>query len=564
VLTVPDPWSTHGDQVPPSRPEGTAEVMSAPSPGPSRVRVLYGSETGNSRQVSAELVDALRARDIEVECSVLDDATPEALLAERTVLVVTATTGDGDMPYNADRFWVALSGEAAPRLDGVDFAVLGLGDSGYFDFCQAAKDLDGRFDALGARRVRELTLCDDDYESDAAAWTTAVVDQLAGAGAGAGTTADDAARPGPADHRRPHDATVLRSHRITGTGSLKDVLHLELCLDGSGISYSVGDSIAVVPSNDPGLVRTVLGALGATGDEPAPGDPTRTLHDALTSDYEISRPSRELVEEVARRTDDPELPRLLDGGHRRELHEYLWARDVLDLLALARLTPGEVLALLRPLAHRSYSIASSPLTDPNRVDLTVATLRYRAGGRDRFGVASVHLADRLTEGDTVGVFLEPNELFRPPADDVPMIMIGPGTGVAPFRGFLHERRIRGATGANWLFFGGRHRRCDALYGEELAGMAADGLLHRLDLAFSRDQPEKVYVQTRMREQGAELYRWLADGAHLYVCGDAERMAGDVDAALHEIVAHHGGLSADDAAHFVTALKNEQRYVRDVY
>jgi len=529
---------------------------------PPRVRVLYGSETGNAEAVADGLAAAVQGRGIEASVIMLDDAALDELPGSGWVLVVTATTGDGDMPYNADRFWRALSEDTAPRLDGLVFSVLGLGDSGYFQFCQAAQDLDTRFEELGAHRLRPLRKCDFEYQADVDQWTIEILDALAGPARNTEQAEPSAEAPG---RHHPHEVTVLRARRLSGAGSLKEVRHVELSLAGSAMAYQAGDSIGILPSNDPALVEQLLVHLGESGHQDVQG---RSLREVLTSAYEISRPSRELVEEIGRRAEDGDLVTLLAGSDRRALHEFLWARDVLDLLPLATRRPlvaGELLSLLRPLAHRSYSIASSPLVSPGQVDLTVATLRYRAQGRDRGGVCSTHLADRITEGDAATVVLEPNEMFRCPADDgAAMIMVGPGTGVAPFRAFLHERRVRGAQGANWLFFGGRHRRCDFLYGDELTAMRRDGHLDRLDLAFSRDQPEKIYVQTRMREQGKRLYEWLADGAHFYVCGDAEEMAGDVDLALLEIVAEHGGMSPDEAADFLAGLKRDKRYLRDVY
>ncbi|WP_051342527.1 diflavin oxidoreductase [Pseudonocardia spinosispora] len=529
--------------------------MSFPSGG-SAVRVLYGSETGNAEHVAHTLVALAKERGVDVTLSTLDDITPDALSKESCVLVICSTTGDGDMPWNADRFWDAMSADGAPRLDALRFAVLGLGDTGYFDFCQAAINWDTRFAELGAERLLELRKCDYEYEDDAALWTGEILDVVASA------TPSESLDATPATHgdwsrHRPYDATILRNRPLTEKGSLKEVRHLGLSVEG--LTYQPGDSLGIVPSNAPQLVDAFLTHLQVSDDE---------LRETLTTEYEISRPSRELVEEIGRRAEDTEIIALLTGSDRRALHEFLWARDILDLLRYATkppLTAPELLGLLRPLAHRSYSISSSPLVAPDRIDLAVATLRYRAEGRDRGGVCSTHLADRLTEGDVAKVFLVPNDTFRPPTDDaVSMIMIGPGTGVAPFRSFLQERRARGAAGRNWLFFGGRHRRCDFLYGDELLDMHIDGLLTRLDLAFSRDTPEKIYVQHRMREQGKQLYEWLADGAHLYVCGDMVSMAGDVDIALHEIVAEHGGLSADEATAFVDDLRKSHRYVRDVY
>jgi len=292
------------------------------------------------------------------------------------------------------------------------------------------------------------------------------------------------------------------------------------------------------------------------------------LDQVLTSDYEISIPSRDLIEDIARRSGDAELQHILDTEDREALDAWLWGKDVLDLLQLdnsIRLNPEDLLTLLRPLQHRVYSISSSPLAHDGTVHLTVASVRYRSGERDRGGVCSTYLADRVGEGDRVGVFVSKNNSFRLPVDDTtPVVMIGPGTGIAPFRAFLHERRARNASGQNWLFFGDQHQSSDFIYEDELNGLTRNGVLTRLDLAFSRDQSEKIYVQTRMREQGRDLFDWLENGAHVYVCGDATRMAKDVDDALHEVVAEHGGLDADAAEDYVNNLKRSKRYLRDVY
>ncbi|PKZ66718.1 sulfite reductase subunit alpha [Gordonia terrae] len=372
----------------------------------------------------------------------------------------------------------------------------------------------------------------------------------------------------PWNRRNPYPATVVTNELLSGPGSAKEVRHLELDLGDSGISYEPGDGIGIAPANDPELVDLLLNRLGAAGDEIiADRKATYTLREALTSRYEISAPSKYLVRAVADRTGHPELSRLLDAGDPQALDAWLHGLDVLDLLDLDPTfapTPEELLEELSPLAHREYSISSSPRVHGDTVHITMATVRYTVADRDRGGVCSTHLADRCAPGDTVPVFVSPNKKFRLPADDVAAVMIGPGTGIAPFRAFLHERAATGATGSNWLFFGDQHRAHDHLYAEELDRLAAGGVLDRLDLAFSRDQEHKVYVQDRMREHGAELFAWLEAGAHLYVCGDAATMADDVDAALHEIVAEHGGLDADQAAGYVDGLRSENRYLRDVY
>ena len=353
---------------------------------------------------------------------------------------------------------------------------------------------------------------------------------------------------------------------LSGEDSAKEIRHYEFALADSGLEYEAGDALNVVPVNDTELVHAILGRLGLDG-ATVPEGHDDTLEHLLTYNYEITAPSVDLLEEIEKHTGNEELTYVLRHGDKAALDEWLWGRDILDVLLLdpaPELSAEQFLALLRPLQHRAYSISSSPNACDGSVHLTVAAVRYGTDGRERRGVCSTFLADRVGEGK-VGIFVSKNKAFRVPADDTaPMIMVGPGTGIAPFRGFLQERRARGATGKNWLFFGDQKRGCDYIYEQELAEFADSGVLTRLDLAFSRDQAEKIYVQTRMKEHGAELFAWLEKGGHFYICGDASRMAKDVDRALHEIVAEHGGMNDEQAAEYVTTLKREKRYVRDVY
>ncbi|CCQ15748.1 Sulfite reductase [NADPH] flavoprotein alpha-component [Rhodococcus sp. AW25M09] len=377
-----------------------------------------------------------------------------------------------------------------------------------------------------------------------------------------------ASKRSPWNRKNPYRAQVLSNRCLSGPASAKEVRHFEIALDDSGISYEAGDGFGVRPVNDAVLVSAVIERLGVPADIAVHTKAGEiTLEQALTTEYEIGIPSMDLIEAVAEHAGDAELDHVLQNGDRASFDAWIWGRDVVDVLDLDRsstLDPAEFLGLLRPLQHRVYSISSSPTAHEGTVHLTVSTVRYRSAERDRGGVCSTYLADRVGDGNEAGVFLSPNKSFRLPSDDTPIIMIGPGTGVAPFRAFLHERRARGATGDNWLFFGDQHRSTDFLYADELAEFERDGLLTRLDLAFSRDQHEKIYVQHRMRESGQQLYGWLEAGAHLYVCGDAARMAKSVDEALHEIVAEHGGHSPDAAEDYVNELKRSKRYLRDVY
>ncbi|MGO3886035.1 MAG: sulfite reductase subunit alpha, partial [Mycetocola sp.] len=368
----------------------------------------------------------------------------------------------------------------------------------------------------------------------------------------------------PWSKKTPYSSRLSTNRVLSGSGSAKEIRHYEFDLGDSGIEYHAGDALNVVPRNDPALVSSLLEQLGASGDEDISGV---ALRDQLTGALEISTPSKDLIQAVAEADPDSELGRVVRLGDKKDLESWLWGKDSLDLLRLstsAQFAPEEFAGLLRPLQARAYSISSSPLHSPDRIHLTVASVRYGSDDRRYGGVASTHMADRVGE-DPIGIYLQPNAAFRVPEDNsAPVIMVGPGTGIAPFRAFLQERAGRGADGRNWLFFGDQHRANDYIYEDELAEYSTSGLLTRLDLAFSRDQAEKIYVQTRMREQGAELYAWLEEGGHFYVCGDASRMAKDVDDALHQVIAEHSGLGDDAAADYVAALKREKRYVRDVY
>ncbi|MEV2234745.1 sulfite reductase flavoprotein subunit alpha [Streptomyces phaeochromogenes] len=536
------------------------------------IDVLFGTQTGNSEFVAGELAAGARARGLGGKVTSLDDVTPEQLATMSHVLIVTSTYGEGELPDNAGLFWEALQAETAPRLEGLRYAVLGLGDRGYDDFCQAAKLIDTRLEQLGAGRLHERVDCDVDFEEPAAEWTAAVLERLVaetgvtgatGATGSTGATTSPASRAprSPWNKRTPYRSRLAVNRLLSSPRSAKEIRHYEFDLGDSGITYEAGDALAVVPLNDEALVGGLLEHLGATGDKEAAR--------LLRAEREIRTPSKELIADLVERAPSSELAAVVAHGDRSDLDSWLWGRDVLDLLrdagpAAAPPLP-ELLALLRPLQARQYSISSSPLAHPGGIHLTVASVRYGTGKRAYEGVASTYLADRVGEEAAVGVFVQPNASFGVPADDdAAMVMIGPGTGVAPFRGFLHERAARGATGRNWLFFGDRHRETDFVYEDELTQLRERGVLTELDLAFSRDQAEKVYVQTRMRERSRELYGWLEEGAHVYVCGDASRMAKDVEAALLGVIAEQRGRGDDDAAEYLADLRRAKRYVRDVY
>ena len=456
-------------------------------------------------------------------------------------VVVCSTFGEGEFPDNALLFWEALAAADAPRLEHLSFAVLALGDTSYELFCNAGKLIDERLEALGATRLVDRVDVDGFYDEPAAAFTGDVVKHLQAvqtspAPSAAVVEPETTAR----DRHLPVDARLAVNRLLNSPGSDKEVRHYEVDLAGLHIGYEAGDSLAVHATNDPALVDLLLTAMGAGPDDGVPGydEPLGVL---LAERLEIRTPSRALQDVAGIAA---------------------YGEDVLDLVARAGLPADVVVEALRPLQFRDYSIASSPLVHPDHVHLTVATVRYAAGDRRHGGVASTFLAER---GETVRVHLRPNHHFRLPAADVPIVMIGPGTGIAPFRAFLQERRATGASGRSWLFFGDRRRDTDFLYRPELEAFSADGTLTRMDLAFSRDGAQgepKTYVQHRMREHARELFSWLEDGAHVYVCGDEKRMAKDVDGTLRDIVARHTG---PDAAHaYVNDLIKSHRYVRDVY
>jgi len=368
----------------------------------------------------------------------------------------------------------------------------------------------------------------------------------------------------------PFPAPLLVNRVLTGKGSDKDTRHFEIGLEGSGLSYEVGDALGVQPTNWPEYVEDLLKVLGCKGDEmaPVPKGGSAPLREAFLAHYDITKPPRSLIEAVAEKSGDSNLKRMLTPEGSADLDKYLWGREIIDLpreFPKAKFSAEEFVRLLKKLAPRLYSIASSLKAHPNEVHLTVAVVRYESHGRKREGVCSSCLAERVPSKSTMPIFMHHNKNFRPPVDgNRPIIMVGPGTGIAPFRAFLEERKAVGAKGKNWLFFGDQHAATDFLYGDEFQAMLKESTLAKLDLAFSRDQAQKVYVQNRILENAAEFYKWLQEGAHMYVCGDASRMAKDVDQALHQVVQKAGGLSVEDAAAYVQKMKSEKRYQRDVY
>ncbi len=562
--------------------QGMPQVQAAPASQtgePSHLTILYGSQTGNGETIAGQAYEKAIARGFSAGVRDMGDYKKAQLKKEQNLLLVVSTHGEGDPPDNAEELHEFLHSKKAPELKDLRYSVLALGDTSYEKFCQTGQDFDKRLEVLGAQRVHARVDCDVDYEEAAEGWIEGALDAFAEflqapqAPVAAVSAQQPAAKPDKVaslyTKKNPFPAAVFENFVLNGRGSAKETRHVELSLEGSGLVFEPGDSLGVMPSNSPELVAELIDTLKLDGDDTVmtfQGE--MTLENALSHAYEITTLTRPFLTKYAERCQSEDLARLLDDDNKKALAAFIHGRDIIDLVRLfpiESIRASEFTGMLRKLPPRLYSIASSYQANPDEAHLTIAAVRYEAYGRPRKGVASTHFAERLGEGDTIPVYVDSNKNFKLPADgQAPVIMIGPGTGVAPFRAFVEERETVGAGGKNWLFFGEQHFTTDFLYQIEWQRWLRDGVLTRMDVAFSRDTEHKVYVQHRMLEKGRDIYAWLQDGAYLYVCGDAERMAHDVHAALIDVVSKEGGVSAQKAAEYVKGLQKDKRYQRDVY
>lgn len=538
------------------------------------ITLISASQTGNARRVAEALRDDLLAAKLNVKLVNAGDYKFKQISQEKLLIVVTSTQGEGEPPEEAVALHKFLFSKKAPKLDGTAFAVFGLGDSSYEFFCQSGKDFDSKLAELGGERLLDRVDTDVEYQPAAQAWRENIVSVLKARVPTQTASQQTVSASGvvnqvdstPYTKEAPLTATLAVNQKITGRDSAKDVRHLEIDLGDSGLRYQPGDALGVWYQNDPALVKELVELLWLKGDELVQFDgKALTLAEALEWHFELTVNTAGIVENYATLSRNEMLLEM--AGDKNKLQHYAALTPIVDMVRFApsQLEAEQLISLLRPLTPRLYSIASAQAEVESEVHITVGVVRYDIEGRPRTGGASGFLADRIEEDGEVRVFIEHNDNFRLPENpETPVIMIGPGTGIAPFRAFMQQRAADEAPGKNWLLFGNPHFTEDFLYQVEWQRYVKEGVLSRIDLAWSRDQQHKIYVQDKLREQGAEVWRWINEGAHIYVCGDANRMARDVEQALLDVIAEFGGMDTETADEFLSELRVERRYQRDVY
>ncbi|EOI6869612.1 NADPH-dependent assimilatory sulfite reductase flavoprotein subunit [Yersinia enterocolitica] len=553
---------------------GAVVAPAVAAPAAVTITLISASQTGNARRLAEQLRDDLLAAKLNVNLVNAGDYKFKQIAQERLLVIVASTQGEGEPAEEAVALHKFLFSKKAPKLPETAFAVFGLGDTSYEHFCQAGKDFDNKLAELGAQRLLERVDADVEYQESAQQWRQQIVAALqarvpaqsAAAVAVTPSGAVDEITSSPYSKAAPLTAQLSVQQKVTGRNSEKDVRHIEIDLGDSGLRYQPGDALGIWFDNDPALVEELLALLWLKGDEQVSIDGQNiSLSQALRSQLELTQNTTLIVDKYSALSRDEKLIALL--ADKPALQHYAKNTPIVDMVrqAPSDLNADQLVALLRPLTPRLYSIASSQAETENEVHITVGVVRYDIDGRPRTGGASGYLADRLEVDGDIRIFIEHNDNFRLPVNpETPVIMIGPGTGIAPFRAFMQQREADGATGKNWLLFGNPHFTEDFLYQVEWQRYVKDGLLTRIDLAWSRDQAHKIYVQDKLREQGAELWNWIQQGAHIYVCGDANRMAKDVEQVLLDVVALHGAMDAEQADEYLSELRLARRYQRDVY
>ena len=529
--------------------------------------ILFGTQTGNSEAIAEDMSKIANEAGFRAKVNSLDNITMDILGKMENVAIITSTYGEGEMPDNAQLFWDALSANTAPNLSNIKYSVLALGDTGYEEFCHAGKLIDTRFEQLGATRIQDRVDCDVDYEELSEKWTSSLIAKWKPEVEVIKEKSNDQSNLKEYNRKNPYSAKLLSNRMLSGVNSNKEIMHYEIDLGDSGLKYEVGDSLSIFPTNKEDLVKKIIDRLGVEFDF-VPVGYENDIKTLLTEKFEILTPTKRLIEYIAKNTNDKKLKSIIDhNNNNKELENYKWGMDVLDFMNINpnfKIDITDFLGLLKSLQHRTYSISSSLNKVKNEVHLTVSSVRWKKDSRNYNGVCSTFLADDCTPGDNIKVFFTPNKSFRLPDDNKDIIMIGPGTGIAPFRAFLQEREYRNSSGKNWLFFGDQTKNDDFIYKNELQDFISSGVLNKLDLAFSRDQKNKIYVQNVMYENKNEFYNWLESGAYLYICGDANRMAKDVEDMIIKIIMECSSISFDAALEYLNNLKREKRYLRDVY